>query len=172
MRPVIRNFALVVVTMGVLCGCSSTAIIPAKVTYTYPLSDVYANYPASGRGAVAYLDNGSLELYLPANQTNQLRATRLVLQNANGNPTLWIGRNDTNLTARLIVKPESVTAENGDILANLAEGQLLVTFPKDDRYGGIQGQKLWLTSTAGPDETFIVRGLYWKSKASPGDLAR
>jgi hypothetical protein len=72
----------------------------------------------------------------------------------------------------MIVRPEEVKSASGEVLAQLNEGMLLVTFPPKAHYGGLAGKQLWLTSTAGPDEVFVVRGVYWKSKATFPDFAK
>jgi len=72
----------------------------------------------------------------------------------------------------MILTPEQARSADGTVLARLNEGMLLVTFPSKAQYGDLAGKQLWLTSTAGPDEIFMVRGVYWKSKAAFQDLAK
>jgi hypothetical protein len=155
-----------------LAGCSGTAILPAKVTYTYPLSGPSGYESTAATGAVAYLDNGTLELFLPLFSPGQLQPKRFVFQNTDGQGILWAERRDPDLKARMIVRPEEVRSASGEVLAQLNEGMLLVTLPPKAHYGGLAGKQLWLTSTAGPDEIFVVRGVYWKSKATFPDLAK
>jgi hypothetical protein len=164
--------------MVVVMGCSASAIIPAKVTYTYPLEEPLATYETIAEiGAVAYLDNGSLELYLPQyapdpSKPNPFRPQRFVF-NKSSQEAVWQERKDPEFLLRTILSKEQLQVEgSGDTIA-LNEGMLLVTFPKDGRkYGDLAGKHIWLTSTAGPDEIFKVRGVYWKSKASFEDLTK
>ncbi|GEM_PF-3853151 len=155
-----------------LTGCAGTAILPAKVTYTYPLSGPSGYESPAGTGAVAYLDNGTLELYLPLFTVGQLQPKRLVFQNIDRDGILWAEHRDADLKARMILTPEQVRSADGTVLAQINEGMLLVTFPSKAQYGDLAGKQLWLTSTAGPDEIFLVRGVYWKSKAAFQDLAK
>ncbi len=155
-----------------LTGCAGTAILPAKVTYTYPLSSPSGYTSPAGTGAVAYLDNGTLELYLPLYTVGQLLPKRFVFQGVGRDGIQWAERRDPDLKARMIVKPEQARSADGTVLAQLNEGMLLVTFPSKAQYGDLAGKQLWLTSTAGPDEIFMVRGVYWKSKAAFQDLAK
>ncbi|WP_447975192.1 hypothetical protein [Nitrospira sp. Kam-Ns4a] len=155
-----------------LAGCSGTAIIPAKVTYTYPLAGPSGYESPAGTGAVAYLDNGTLELYLPLFAPGQIKPQRFVFQPTSPTGLLWAERKDPDLQARIIQQPEEATSATGTVLAHLNEGMLLIAFPAKPQYRDLAGKQLWLTSTAGPDEVFHLRGLYWKSKAAVGDLVR
>ena len=166
-----RRVAWVIIAVW-LAGCSGTAILPAKVTYTYPLSGSSGYESTAGTGAVAYLDNGTLELFLPLFAPGQPQPKRFVFPSIDRAGILWAERRDPDLKARMIVKPEQVRSAAGDVLAQLNEGMLLVTFPSKAQYADLAGKQLWLTSTAGPDEIFVVRGVYWKFKATFPDLAK
>jgi hypothetical protein len=155
-----------------LAGCAGTAIIPAKVTYTYPLAGPAGYESAAGTGAVAYLDNGTLELYLPLFAPGQIKPQRFVFSPADPTALLWVERKDPDLQARMVERPEEVKAADGRVLARLQNGMLLVTFPDKPQYRDLAGKRLWLTSTAGPEEIFILRGVYWKSPAGYADLAQ
>lgn len=166
-----RRAAWVAVAIWI-AGCSGTAILPAKVTYTYPLLDPSGSESPAGAGAVAVLDKGTLELYLPLFARGQAKPRRFVFRSLDRSGVLWAERRDPDLVARMILGPETLRSQSGEALANLNEGMLLVTFPLKSAYGDLAGKRLWLTSTAGPEEIFVVRGVYWKSKAAVGDLSR
>ncbi len=164
MRPM-----LLLVSAALLAGCSATAIIPAKVTYTYPLMEPFAAYETKAAvGAVAYLDDGSLALYLPHLKPDQFRPERLVFTPA-AEAGIWIERKDPALQLEMILEPRLLTPDG----PKLNEGMLLVTFPNDtEHYGEAASKRIWLTSTAGPDEIFQVRGVYWKSKADLTEIEK
>jgi hypothetical protein len=160
-------------------GCTATAIIPAKVTYTYPLNEPIASYETPAEvGAVAYLDNGSMELYLPCYSPDPAKPApfkpkRFVFTKTTAEG-IWQERKDPEFTLRMILKKEQLTASgSSEIITNLNDGMLLVTFPSNsERYGIYAGKRIWLTSTAGADEIFKVRGIYWKSKATYEDMTK
>lgn len=166
-----RGLAAAVLALW-LAGCAGTAIIPAKVTYTYPLAGPSGYESVAGTGAVAYLDNGTLELYLPLFAPGQIKPQRFVFSPADPTGLLWVERKDQDLQARMVVQPEDVKAADGRVLARLNDGMLLVTFPAKPQYRDLAGKQLWLASTAGPEEIFTLRGIYWKSKAGFADLAQ
>lgn len=160
------RYFLLVVMAGFLSGCSANAIIPAKVTFTYPLQEPFAAFETEAAvGAVAYLDEGSLALYLPHLTSHQSRPTRLVFVPTD-TAAIWVERRDPELRLEMIQERRKLSA-SGPILN---EGMLLVSFPDNPRYGQAAGTRVWLTSTTGPDEIFRVRGVYWKSKASMKSL--
>ncbi|GEM_PF-6782872 len=47
-----------------LTACSTHAIIPAKLSYTYPVAEAIA-YDEGGFGAIALVDHGTMDVYLP-----------------------------------------------------------------------------------------------------------
>lgn len=157
-----KSLATVILSLSLLAGCTATAIIPAKVTYTYPLLEPFQCYETgAGIGAVAYIDNGSMELYLPRYAPNLFASKRFVF-NATEREGTWAERSDPDL--RAVMATEETTLPNS-CGTHLKQGMLLVTFPDNrDRYGETAGKRMWLTSTAGPDEIFMVRGVYWKWK--------
>ncbi len=155
-----------------LVGCSGTAILPAKVTYTYPLGGPSGYESPAGTGAVAYLDNGTLELYLPLFKPGQLKPERFVFRNTDEVGAFWAERKDPEFKARMILQTEQIKSPGGSILAQLNEGMILFNFPAKSAYGDLAGKQIWLTSTVGPEEVYRVRGIYLKSKASFADLAK
>lgn len=158
---------LLVCVAVLLVGCSGVAILPAKITYTYPLLDDLQCYQPAGRGAVAVQDNGTLRLVLPEFSKTQRVPKQIVFDTVTQDGVIWTqSKDDPDLKTRFMLAPEPATCTNGRSF-NLPAGLLLVEFPpKPELYGELAGKQIWLTSTAGAGEIFVLRGIYYKSDAT------
>ena len=157
----------------ILAGCTGTAILPAKITYTYPLADALACYQPAAMGAVAKQDNGTLRLYLPFFSKGQLRPKTIVFLSKDPEGVLWTSEADSSLKARFLREPltEDCVGVAGNI-TDLQPGMLVVEFPQNLDYHDLAGKRIWLSATIGEGELFVVRGVYWKSTADFADRVR
>lgn len=78
-------------------GCSAHAIVPAKLTYTYPPNEA-PQLDAASMGAVAFVDAATMELYLPLfrgvrdSSSAHDRPARLVFSPTSKTKKCWEGR--------------------------------------------------------------------------------
>ncbi len=173
--PRIRLICLL--AWGVLAGCSANAIIPVKLTYTYPPAEAMAYETDAAFGAIAFVDERTFDLYLPYfNKTIHSKPARFVFTPVEATNIRWTGKpsrgmHEADIEARFVLVPEEIKDKNGELLAKLDRGALLVTFPKKKEYKGLSGQTIWLTPSVGWNEVFHVRGLYLKSPSKlPGSV--
>jgi hypothetical protein len=159
----------VLVLLFFLSGCSAHGIIPVKLTYTYPPAGPMAYTTDAAFGAIAMVDERTFDLYLPYfNRDVRSKPKRFVFTPTDSTNVHWLGKPsrgqaEANIEARFVLGPEELKGKNGETLARLDRGALLITFPEKEDYKGLSGQTIWLTPSVGWNEVFHLRGLYWKS---------
>ncbi len=159
-----RKYTVLIITF-IICSCSSSAIIPAKLTYTYPLGDVMTAQPEQAKGVVAYLDDGTLELFLPLFNEKMIKPMRYVfLENETGN--VFTERKDNEFTARILPGDEEIVSSAGDRIS-LQKGVLVIQFPNNDIYQKLSGKTIWLNLICGYEEVYQISGLYLKTRYKP-----
>jgi|SRR5581483_9148115 len=160
-----------------LPACSAQGIIPAKLTYTYPPLEPMAYPTDAAFGAIAMVDERTFDLFLPYfDQNIHSKPKRFVFTPTDSTNVHWWGgfsrgKGEADIEARFVLQPEELKGKNGDLLANLDRGALVVTFPENPKYKELSGQKIWLTPSVGWNEVFHIRGLYMKSSSKlPGSV--
>lgn len=168
---------LLILSWLLLTGCSAHAIIPAKLTYTYPPAEPMAYETDAAFGAIAFVDERTFDLYLPYfNETVRTKPKRFAFTPVDKSNIHWLGKpargkEDPDIQARFVLEPEALKGKDGEVVAQLDRGALVITFPKNEAYKGLVGQTIWLTPSVGWNEVFHVRGLYLKSPSKlPGSV--
>jgi len=155
-----------------IAGCSANAIIPAKLTYTYPPAEPMAYATDAAFGAVAFVDERTFDLYLPyAGGTVRGKPERFVFTPVDRSNVRWLGRpsrskEEPDITARFVLEPEALTGKDGEPMAQLERGALVISFPDNDAYKKLAGQTIWLTPSVSWNEVFHIRGFYLKSPSN------
>ena len=179
LRPCIWSFlsSLLLVFSLLNAGCSANAIIPVKLTYTYPPAEAMAYPTDAAFGAIAFVDERTFDLYLPYfNEKLRSKPARFVFTPVDASNVRWLGKpargmHEADIEAHFILGPEEIKDKNGELLAKLDRGALVVTFPKETEYGDLSGQTIWLTPSVGWNEVFQIRGIYLKSPSKlPGSV--
>jgi len=163
---------LLLVAGLVIAGCSANAIIPVKLTYTYPPAEPMAYETEAAFGAVAFVDKRTFDLYLPyADGTVHSKPRRFVFTPVDRSNVHWLGKSargkeEPDITARFVLEPEALKDNNGETLAQLGRGALVISFPPNDAYKTLAGQTIWLTPSVSWNEVFHIRGFYLKSPSN------
>jgi hypothetical protein len=163
---------LLLVAGLVIAGCSAHAIIPVKLTYTYPPAEPMAYETDAAFGAVAFVDERTFDLYLPyADGTVHGKPARFVFTPADRSNVRWLGkpsrgREEPDIAARFVLEPETLKGKDGETVAQLERGALVISFPRNDVYKTLAGQTIWLTPSVSWDEVFHIRGFYLKSPSN------
>jgi hypothetical protein len=141
----------VVLALGaMLAGCAGAGMT-GPLTYTYPpaLPAVYA--PDAALGAVAFLREGHLDLYLPVyHGDTRRRPERFSFRPAADPAGTWVGHpyrlpQWDDIVARRVDAAEALPdPRTGHRVALLPPGALAVRFPAKRRYGALAGTTVFL----------------------------
>lgn len=165
MKNSIRLIILFCVVL--LSGCASHAIVPFRMTYTYPVAEACQYPTVTACGAVAFWNDKTIALYLPYQKnTFEKRPARYEFTSLDAKNETWIGklantRNDADIHAHFILSDQ---AENDPRGFRATRGMLIVDFPnKQEIYGELAGKTIWLTPSVGWENVKQIRGLFWES---------
>lgn len=163
----IPTVLIVAAHLALLGGCASNAIVPLRMTYTYPPAEGCGYQAESACGAIAFWNDKSIELYLP-NFGKSLRnkPQRFEFTPSDGERKVWRGkaaqqRGEPDITARFVLADQADTPPNAEF--HRRRGMLVVDFPADATYGELAGDSIWLTPAVDWENVKVVRGLFWES---------
>ena len=160
---------MVAVLFAVLAGCASHAIVPFRMTYTYPVAEA-CRYPSQAAcGAVAFWNDKLIELYLPYRQKSfDKRPARYEFTPVDAGNETWLGkrantRGAADIKARFVLADQD--AENSSGFRE-RRGMLVIDFPADAAgYGDLAGKTIWLTPAVGWENVKLMRGLFWEQES-------
>ena len=157
------------VLLVVLAGCASHAIVPFRMTYTYPVAEACQYASQAACGAVAFWNDRSLELYLPYQQKSfDARPARYEFTPADARNETWLGkrantRGATDIKARFVLADQEATNPSG---FRELRGMLVVEFPADAAtHGDLAGKTIWLSPAVGWENVKLMRGLFWEGES-------